>query len=103
MPLWITIRDDLLPEKDILITIKNRYLRNSDVEVVLLFDDIMLDDERKEILYNWCIYYNWKMIDFMNMTGSEGSVVILYKICNYIIEHLEYFSRAKSHLIIVQR
>ena len=93
-PLWVTVNDQLSDEA-ILDSIKLE-IESSIEDVTLLYQ------HENDIFKDWCEKQNWKFILNQRITGSEASILILYKI-NTTIQYIkECYSRAKLRLIIVR-
>ena len=67
-------------------------------------DDIMLiwhdrnEPSNLNDIETFCRVQNWRCTSRLNVTGSEASVTILYDLDGFTYE---YFTRAKTHLVIV--
>ena len=96
-PLFIEVSDKVSDESTLEI-IKERYIESMEKDVTILYHNESLTTHRQKLIQDWCQMNLWNFVPFVNMTGSEADVVIIYNMSSYFVEG---FFRAKSNLIIV--
>ena len=97
-PVWIMASDTLIDQYTLDSIEKDQGLPN-DQSVTLLYTK-ELEDQRRQNISSWCQAHKWNFVNCYDMYGSESSVIVTYEL-DYI--NIEYYSRAKKHLIMVTR
>ena len=97
-PVWITT-SGTLSDEEILEGIRKEQSLPNDGSVTLLHD---LDDDgqRKRTISTWCQTHKWNFVNAIYMYGRESLVIVMYDL---YMNRMEFFSRAKSRLVIVTR
>ena len=88
-----------MTDEEILDSIQTEHNLPIDGSVTLL-QSHYLEDHRKQSIVAWCEAHEWNVADCNDMYGSESSVIVAFE---FDWAEIEYYSRAKSHLIIVTR
>ena len=90
IPLWI----QLTTPKSFFDYFKDKFKSN---DIMLIWHDQNEPSNLNDI-ETFCRVQKWRCTSRLNVTGSEASVTILYDLDGFTYE---YFTRAKTHLVIV--